>query len=75
MRWQAEALLRCFAVPMRRAEAADIVYDRLQPSDQEWADELKTATTERIKRLCGDGGSQPQGTSQGMSWSAKPFPV
>lgn len=54
---QVEALLRTIDIPMRRADAIDILRERIQPNDAEWADEISKgkATTERIRELCGDG--------------------
>ena len=46
-RAQAEALLRCFAIPMRRADALGILHERIAPADEAWADEIRSgrATT------------------------------
>ena len=53
-RTQAEALLRCFDIPMRRVQALELIRSRLAHADAAWADEIPGATSERIRSLCGD---------------------
>ena len=56
-REQAEALLRCFEVPMRRVDVLERYLEkRLQPAAAAWAEELMSTrvTTDEIRNLCGD---------------------
>ena len=53
-RAQAEAVLRCFDIPMRRVQALELIRTRLAGADAAWADEIPGATSERIRSLCGD---------------------
>lgn len=56
-REQAEALLRCFEVPMRRVDVLERYLEkRLQPAAAAWAEGLMSTrvTTDEIRNLCGD---------------------
>jgi hypothetical protein len=53
-RSQAEAVLRCFDIPMRRIQAVELLRPRLPHSDHAWADAFAQATTGEIRAMCGD---------------------
>ena len=51
-RAQAEAILRMFEIPNRRRNALAAFRDRV--TDEEWANEVETGSSVRIREVCGD---------------------
>jgi len=59
-RTQAEAIMRCFDVVMRRVQALSLIRDRIDPVYDEWAAEIEDgATATRIRELVGDQAWKP----------------
>jgi len=53
-RAQAAALLRCFSAPLRRVQALELLQERLQAQDVDWAGRFERATIAELRLLCGE---------------------